>query len=73
MTAPSYTAPARTKEGPVTTYRIRMIDGKLTVKAIEEKEGSQATPPPPPSSTWVLGVVGTLSIAGLGLWLLRRS
>ncbi len=70
LKAPPTTAPVTTKEGPVTTYRVKLKDGKLTVEPVEEKKRSQALPKVPP--LWVVGIVGSLCMAALGLWFTRR-
>jgi hypothetical protein len=52
------------KEGALTTYRVRLKDGELTVEAVD------ATWTAP--RVWALSLVGALCVAGLGLWLARR-
>jgi hypothetical protein len=69
--APSTTAPASVKEVPVTTYRVTLADGKLTVeKVAADKKRTEA-----PADRLPLVVVGTAlaaSLALFGLWLARR-
>ena len=71
LTAPSTTASSSAKEAPVTQYRVQLKEGKLTVEKLEEKKGSLASPPGL-APLWVIGLVGSLSLASLGLWFVRR-
>ncbi len=59
----------------VTTYKVTLSKGflfftksKLTVELVPDRRRGQLLLPP----TWVLGMVGSLLAAGLGLWFTRR-
>jgi hypothetical protein len=54
----------------VTTYRVKLKDGKLKVETMEEKKGGQALPKVPP--LWVIGIMGSLCMAAFGMWFTRR-
>jgi hypothetical protein len=72
VTPPSTTAPAGSKEVPVTTYRVAIRDGKLTVEMVEDHKQGEATPPPGLWPVWVLGVVSACCLAWFGVWFARR-
>jgi hypothetical protein len=71
LATPPTTAPSTVKEAPVTQYRVEFKDGKLTAEKLEEKKGSLASPPGLPP-VWAVGLVGSLCVASLGLWFVRR-
>ena len=76
VTAASFNAPSTVgkvsqTEVPVTTYRVTLKDGKLTAELVKDAKRGDATPggllP-----VWAFGLVGALSLAGLGMWAARR-
>ncbi|HZZ80485.1 MAG TPA: hypothetical protein VFE62_18420 [Gemmataceae bacterium] len=66
--APSTVGSADLKEAPVTTYRVELKDGKLSVEMVRDTKRSDAGPLP----MWGFGLVLALSIASLGIWFARR-
>jgi hypothetical protein len=70
--APSTTAPASVKEVAVTTYRVKLEEGKLTVEKLPaDKKRTEA----PAGDRLPLAIIGTAlaaSLALFGLWLARR-
>lgn len=71
VATPSTTAPANSKEVPVTTYRVVFKDGKLAVEVVEDKKRSEA--PAGLAPVWVLGIVASVSLAWFGIWFTRRG
>lgn len=67
LTPPKSTVPITVKEIPVTTYRVKLENGKLSATKVETKKGGGEEPigflPP-----WVFAMVGSFSIAWLGVW-----
>ena len=65
-------APANVKEDPTTTYNVSLKEGKLIVEKVPEAKRSDATPTGL-VPTGVAGLVIAICMAGMGLWLTRRS
>ena len=62
-----------------TTYCVSLKDGKLTLELVKELKHTEAedqrrTEAPPSSllPMWAFGLVSALSLAGLGIWFVRR-
>ena len=69
--SPSTTGSVNDKEVPVTAYRAAIKDGKLTVELVKaEKRGDAG--PAGLMPMWLLAIVGSLSLACLGIWFVRR-
>ncbi len=71
LAPPSLVAPVTVKEIPVTTYRVTIKDGKLTAEKVAGAKSS-AAPPASLLPNWAFGLVGSASVAWLGLWFVRR-
>lgn len=72
LTPPATTVPIASKEMPAAAYRVTLQDGKLSAEKTESKnrDGDRPTGLLP---LWTFGIVGSLSIAWLGIWFVRRE
>jgi hypothetical protein len=68
---PETTVPIDVKELPLTTYRVEIKDGKLSAETVGEKK-SGAGDSFAPVATLAFGVMSSLSLTWLGVWLARR-
>jgi len=68
---PSTTAPASVKEAPVTSYRVLLKEGKLTVELVPDKKPGAAAPAGR-EPFWVAGLGLSAGLVWLGLWFARR-
>ena len=72
LDAPVMVAPADVKEDPTTTYNVSLKEGKLTVELVPDAKRSESTPTGlVPTAVAGLGIA--ICMAGMGLWLTRRS
>jgi len=71
LATPPTTGPANAKELPVTVYTVNIADGKLTVTTAKNANRGEA--PLGFLPTWVIGLAGSIGVAGLGLWVVRRD
>jgi len=69
--APSTTAPATAREVPVTAYQVTLKGETLTAEQAKENKRSEAAPENG-LRLWIIGVSLSLSLAFLGIWLVRR-
>jgi hypothetical protein len=67
---PDTTAPISVKEAPASTWRITLKDGKLTAEKVEDKKRDEKRPTGL-LPIWAIGIVGSLSMAWLGVWYAR--
>jgi hypothetical protein len=67
---PSNMAPETMEEVPVATYHVTIQDGKLSVEL--ENDPRAAPPLGGLVPLWAFGLVGSVAIAWLGLWYVRR-
>lgn len=68
--SPSTVGPAG-KPAPVTSYRVSLQNGKLSVEPIVEKT-TEKVGAATPWATWVSGVAISLACGGFGLWTVRN-
>jgi hypothetical protein len=71
MTAPSTTAPLIGKR-PVSQYRVRLEDGKLSVESTQNRKSSRAEPVGP-LPAWTLAIAFSASLAWLGICFAGRG
>ncbi len=68
---PSTVMSVKLKEVPITTYRVSLKDGKLSAELVSELKRSEAAPEGM-LPTWTVALAFSLSLAGLGVWFVRR-
>ena len=69
---PSTTAPADTKEVPVTAYRAAIKENKLTVEILPRDQKRSEAPTENPFRLTMVGICLAASLALFGLWAVRR-
>jgi hypothetical protein len=72
LDAPSVTIPVEQKDVPLTTYRVKLKDDKLSAEKVEDPKTGEG-PPLGLVPAWTFGLVSSLSIGWLGIWFARRG